>query len=320
MPAARGVVVTTGARLHFGFYGLATGPRRYGGLGLYIDKPGYRIVFRRSDSPRIRGCQAGRAGEILRRVLDVLGLSVSVDIELKECVDEHVGLGSTTQLTLAILSGVARIEGADVDLVSAARRLGIGARSGVGLWGYRYGGLIVDAGVKPPYRGPATLLARYMFPSNWVVGVVIPGSVWRVSGEEEERLLASLPEPPESLYYRALEIVFRRLLPAVVERDFMEFAESVEELDKINGKVFAPVQKGVYACREAELAVKLLKDHGGLGVGQSSWGPAVYSFYDSVKEARETLTSVREELARRGVDARILVTTARNSGARVEPL
>ena len=320
MPATRGVLVSTGARIHLGFYGLATGPRRYGGLGLYIEKPMYRIVFRESDSQRVTGCQAGRAAEILRRVTGILGVRSGVHVELKECIDEHVGLGSTTQLVLSIASGVARLEGLDVDLVSLARRLGVGSPSGVGLWAYRYGGLVVDAGLKPPSPGPATLLARYMFPGNWLVGLIIPLTQYRVSGREEESMMASLPEPPEKLYYRALEIVFRRLLPAVVERDFIEFVDSVEELDKINGMVFEAVQGGVYSSKEAEAAARLLREYGARGVGQSSWGPCIYSFYERMRDAKEILMGVKEELARLGVGARIIITTARNYGARIEPL
>jgi len=89
-----------------------------------------------------------------------------------------------------------------------------------------------------------------------------------------------------SLTDRLCHLVLLGLLPAVVEHDLVSFGEAISELQEHVGNHFSPAQGGSYARPAVESVVRFLKSEGLSGVGQSSWGPAIYGFTDSPIEQR----------------------------------
>lgn len=308
------IEVETGARIHLGFYGIRPGYREYGGLGIYVGDIGYKIVVKEHEYDLVKGCQAGRVTEVINEVRTQFKTTKHYMIEVQKCIPEHVGLGSTTQLKLALYSAILRLEGIVASLEDIAVKAGVGSISGVGLYGFKYGGLIVDSGRR---RGSELVgfLTRYEFPENWYIAVVVPATRHKVFGEVEKRYMMACATN-ESSYCRALEIVFRRLLPAVVERNFTDFVASVEELDKLTSNYFA-AQKGRFYCKESEVVAKALKEAGGRGIGQSSWGPTVYAFFEARKAAENAIRYVRDVAGGKFSFYYIGVLTARNYGARI---
>ena len=109
--------VGTGARLHFGFLNLSLAHERlYGGLGVALDAP--RTVLRVERADGIDAPDEVTAGYARRAVelLDVPGASVDVE----SAVPRHAGLGSGTQLALAVYAGVAGAYGLTPDHREAA--------------------------------------------------------------------------------------------------------------------------------------------------------------------------------------------------------
>src|SRR5690349_17677468 len=99
----KSVVVTTGARLHFGLlaHGQA-GCREFGGIGVMIDRPGF--VVRASVAPLdelLCGAWAGRV-ETLLAGLRTCGeggfFTGPLRLEIVQAPAAHAGLGSGTQL------------------------------------------------------------------------------------------------------------------------------------------------------------------------------------------------------------------------------
>lgn len=309
------IEVETGARIHLGFYGIRPGYREYGGLGIYIDGVGYKIIVKEHEHDLVKGCQAGRVTEVINEVRAQFKTTKHYMIEVQKCIPEHVGLGSTTQLKLALYSAILRLEGIVTSLENIAVKAGVGSISGVGFYGFKYGGLIVDSGRRQGNE-LVGLLARYEFPENWYIAVVVPATRHRVFGEVEEKYMMTYTTINESSYCRALEIVFRRLLPAVVERNFTDFVTSVEELDKLTSNYFA-AQKGRFCCKESEVVATALKEAGGEGIGQSSWGPTIYAFFETRKAAENAIKYVEEVTGNKFSFYYIGVLSARNYGARV---
>ncbi|NBP52608.1 MAG: GHMP kinase, partial [Actinobacteria bacterium] len=107
-PAPEAVEVRTPARIHIGMLSFGhAGRRAYGGVGVMLDRPG--VVLRAWRSPRFeaRGPLADRALQFARQcAVDRGGGPLSCTIEVVSAPRSHVGLGSGTQLGLAVAAAI----------------------------------------------------------------------------------------------------------------------------------------------------------------------------------------------------------------------
>jgi beta-ribofuranosylaminobenzene 5'-phosphate synthase len=316
--------VEAGARLHFGFQNLSLAHERlYGGVGATLDEP--RVVLE-ADSAESVVCTDGLVAEYAERaceLLDVAGARVRVE----ETLPRHVGLGSGTQLALATLAVVAAAHDREPNVRKRAPQLGRGGRSGVGVATFEDGGFVVDAGhpterftTAPPERGewdvPA-VVARHDLPDSWRFVLVLPDAEPGRSGESEDESMRAVVENADpSVADDVATLLVRRLLPAVAERRLEAFGDAVGALGRLNGAWYADEQGGVYRPPAGRLIDALADRPSVRGVGQSSWGPAVYGVTDA--SLAETARSVAEEaLAEAGVDGDVRVVAPRNDGARI---
>ncbi len=67
--------------------------------------------------------------------------------------------------------------------------------------------------------------------------------------------------------------------------DLDGFGEAVFEFNRRAGEPFAAAQGGAYAGPEVEAVVATIRGQGVKGVGQSSWGPSVFSVVRSAADA-----------------------------------
>ena len=157
------VSVSTSARLHFGFLDPSgRGPRPFGSFGLAIDRPRTRLGLRRGNDFKVTGVDCERAAPYLRAITASFGLATPYQLHLDEVIPAHAGLGSGTQLALAIGSAVAVLEGLPLDLTEIAARLERGKRSGIGIGTFEQGGAVLDGG--PSDGALPEVLWRVPFP------------------------------------------------------------------------------------------------------------------------------------------------------------
>jgi predicted sugar kinase len=76
-------------------------------------------------------------------------------------------------------------------------------------------------------------------------------------------------------------LVLLSLLPALVEEDCVTFGRALSEIQCINGRWFAPAQGGEFAPGASAALIARMRECGAAGVGQSSWGPAVYGIVEN---------------------------------------
>jgi beta-RFAP synthase len=292
-----GVAATTGSRLHFGPLCWGEGlPRKFGGLGLMIDRPVQRLAARPAGEWSAEGPQADRVLGWARSAAGWFGERGEVcrplRIRVEAAAPAHAGLGSGTQLALAAARLVAHFAGvADPSAADLAGATGRGKRSGVGLHGFERGGLIVEGGHATGSDRAATLpplLTRVELPESWRVLVALPGSGPGLHGKPEAEAFRRLPPFPGAMVDRLCSLVLLGILPAVAEDDLEAFGAALEEIQALVGDSFAPAQGGRYAGPAVEAVVGAFRREGLAGVGQSSWGPAVYGFarHDPEAEGR----------------------------------
>jgi beta-ribofuranosylaminobenzene 5'-phosphate synthase len=311
------VRVVAPARLHLGFLDpSATLGRRFGSIGLALDGLSTTLEAERHDALEVAGPEQDRVQALAERLARHYGLPLAARLTVDSAIPGHAGLGSGTQLALAVGHALTRLHGMDADTAELGAVLGRGRRSGIGLSLFDRGGLIVDAG-----HGAATLtpplVSRMDFP-DWPIVLVFDHAAEGLSGGAETAAFASLEPLPQSAAAHLCHLTLMRLLPALVERDFAPFAASLGEIQAVVGDHFAGVQAGRYtSSRVAEVIELMARRHGLEGVGQSSWGPTAFAVLPDADTARQVLDTLHEAFAgHSGLEFRVV--SARNHGARIE--
>ena len=299
MHDASGEVVTveSPARLHFGLLDPrgALG-RRFGGIGAPAPAITVRVSVSLAADVEAEGPDADRAAEFARRFLRHRSLGGGARVRVERAIPPHSGLGSGTQLGLSIARALAELHGESATAPELARAVGRAKRSAVGTWTFDRGGFVVEGGRRADREddtGP--LLARLSFPPTWRCVVALPDAPSGVSGSAEAHAFASLPLPAERDVERVSHLVLMAMLPALADRDIGAFGTALTEVQEINGRWFSHAQGGPFAPGASAFLVKRLREWGAAGVGQSSWGPAVYAVVDGDGAALD--------LARRAQDA-----------------
>ena len=308
------VRVAAPARLHMGMFDASgDGPRRFGGLGVAVSRPAVVVEAIASDELGVGGADAERALAVARRCRETLGEGADARVRVLEAIPAHAGLGSGTKLALAVTAALAALAGQSPDPAAMARTAGRGARSAVGLWTFALGGFVVEGGRRPGVAEPAPLLVRHAMPDEWRCVLVIPAAEPGLSGGPEEAAFADLrPDPARSA--EISQLVLTALLPALVERDLIEFGAALSRLQRLVGDAFAPVQGGTFHPQAGPFVDALLR-LGAAGAGQSSWGPAVYGLVGSEQQGHDIVRGLEPEL---GAGGRAEVVRFDNRGARVE--
>lgn len=311
------VRVLAPARLHLGFLDLdGSLGRRYGGLGLAVDRPETRIAVARARVFAATGADGERALRLARKLAAALGLDRAYAVDAESAIPAHAGLGSGTQLALAIGAALLTLAGRPPSSETLAEIAGRGARSAIGMAAFDGGGFIVDGG-RGAGGGSPPILVRLDFPGEWRVLLVLDRRAEGVHGEKEARAFANLRPFPGSLAGHLCRLVLMRVLPSLVERDIAAFGAGVAEIQAAAGAHFAPAQGGTsWSSPSVGRIVERLGAAGAVGLGQSSWGPTGFAFAESEDAARRLYETAAEAARAEGLE--IVIARGRNAGARFE--
>lgn len=295
------VFVEAAARLHFGVLDLGRSRGRwFGGLGTAAPAPTLLVSASAASALHAEGEDAQRATEFAARFLAHHGIRGGANVVVHRALPRHAGLGSGTQLAMAVACALATLYGVDGDAPALARAVGRARRSAVGTWTFAGGGLVVEGGRRPDGHGCGPLLARLPFPPAWRCVVAVPDGAPSIAGLDEDAAFDHLPTPAEHEVARVAHLVLLSLLPALAEGDVITFGAALTNLQEITGRWFAPVQGGPFAPGLTTELVHRMSEWGACGVGQSSWGPAVYGIVGDRDAAAQLAERVRSVLRTAG--------------------
>jgi len=318
------VEVRTPARLHLGMmsFGVAD-TRSFGGVGVMIDRPGTHVRLRRAARFEARGPQAERALRFARGCAQAWNLGdATCSIEVVAAPRSHVGLGSGTQMGLAVAAGMRHLflrspepdepatpahpaepeVGADEhdwlfdvhDAIDLARVVGRGRRSCVGVYGFSRGGLIIESGRRMPTppagdddatREFSPMVARVRLPSAWRCVVIIGRDAVGLHGDAEKAAFGVLPPVLKEVSAELARIALLEMLPAAVEGKFAEFSAAVRSYGEMAGRPFEQESRRLPHAEATANLLELLAELGAPGSAQSSWGPAVMACCPSLEAA-----------------------------------
>jgi beta-ribofuranosylaminobenzene 5'-phosphate synthase len=308
------VTVTAPARLHMGFLDMGGSlGRKFGSIGVGINEIATRLSLVRAEVLSAEGPGAERALAAAGKFSAVVGRPCSAAIRIDKAIPGHVGLGSGTQLGLAVGVGLARLYGLDHSARDVAPMLERGARSGIGIAVFDQGGLVVDGG-----RGAETVippvLCRMELPADWRFIIILDHRDQGLHGTAELQAFRELPVFPAEEAARLCHWLLMRGLPAAAEGNIHNFGAVITELQRSVGDHFAPAQGGRFTSRHVDSALGFLASRGAVGIGQSSWGPTGFCLVENPALAETRLAEVR---ARFGdwPHLEFLIGTARNQGA-----
>lgn len=320
------VEVRAPARWHLGMMSFGVpGARSFGGVGVMIDRPGVRVRLRLAERFEARGPLAERAIRFARSCVDAWGGAsgqpAGCAIEVLAVPRSHVGLGSGTQLGLAVAAGMRHLLDPPAvdehpaqphpaeeelkasehewffetsDALELARAAGRGRRSCVGVYGFSRGGLIVEAGRTVAAMGQpeddatrpfSPMVARVRLPSTWRCVVIVPRDIVGLHGDEEKAAFSRLPPVPVEVSAELARIALLELLPAAVEGRFADFATAVGRYGVMAGKPFEQESQRLPHAEATRQLIELLAELGVPGAAQSSWGPAVMACCESLEAA-----------------------------------
>ena len=328
------IVVRTSARLHLGLLDNNGGlGRLYGSIGLAVNQPNLLLKAANADALKVEGLDRKRVREYAQRFIRKYDLPSGVYLKLESGIPAHVGLGSGTQLALAVGTALARLFRRKIGLQEIALAVGRGAHSGIGISIFRHGGFVLDGGRRiisadPESEGIAAferklekdrippVLFQRSIPKGWYFVMAIPKTEPGLSGKKEDDAFLKLPRAPSTLVEKISRTLLIQMLPALVEKDIAHFGRALTRIQLMVGDCFASVQGGRFANPVSEKMVDFMLSRGAAGIGQSSWGPTVYGLIGGKSKAQKLLSSCRSYLDTLG-GGQVFVVQPENQGARV---
>jgi beta-ribofuranosylaminobenzene 5'-phosphate synthase len=313
------VFVESPARLHFGLLDLRGSlGRRFGGVGAAAPAPTLLVSATRADRLAVAGEDCERATEFARQFLEYHGAADrGARLNVHRTLPRHAGLGSGTQLALSVARALAALYGFPVDVTELARAVGRAQRSAIGTWTFGGGGLVVEGGRRNTNGPVAPLLSRLPFPATWRCVVAVPECAPAINGSAEAAAFARLPAPSEHDVERVAHLVLMALLPALAEGDLATFGSALTSIQEITGRWFTEIQGGTFAQGPTVELVRKMIEWGVPGVGQSSWGPAVYGIVEGEEASVRLADRVRDALSATGTTGSVFSGPFRREGARV---
>ncbi|MBM3578958.1 MAG: GHMP kinase [Alphaproteobacteria bacterium] len=315
MPAS--VSIAASARLHLGFLDMNGGlGRKFGGVGMALDAPATRLTLTPADENSVEGPESARAAALLERAQDALGVSRRHRLTIEDAIPAHAGLGSGTQLALAVSAALRRLEGLPHDPAADAALMARGARSGLGAGLFQSGGVVVDGG-RGPHTSTPPVVARAEFPNAWRVLLICDPDAVGLHGADERDAFAELPPFDAATSGEVCRLVLMQILPALAEEDLAPFGAAVTRIQQLVGDHFAPAQGGRrFTSAKVEATVARLLGDGATGGGQTSWGPTGFVFVDSDAAASRLIGRHGAQARNEGLD--ITIHRGRNRGAKID--
>jgi len=311
------VYVKTPARLHFGLIDLNGDlGRMFGGLGVGINRPNVVLEAEKSGNLAVTGEKTEQVKTLAKKFLEAYNIKSSVAVNVKQVIPEHSGLGSGTQLALAVATALAKLFDVKASVQELAEAMGRGRRTSVGTTIFEQGGFVVDGGkTTSEKRFPATIF-RQPFTLDWSFVVAVPNVGKGLAKSEETAAFKALTPMKSEDAGKMCRLTMMKLLPALVERDIEGFGEALTQLQIVIGDYFAEVQGGTYFSQTVSDGIALLQKLGVHGAGQSSWGPAFYGV--TQKENAKQIEGKVKAFLKKSVGGQVFTAKANNRGAYIK--
>ncbi len=326
------VQVSASARIHVTLIDMnGTRGRVDGSVGFAVRDPCLRIaVSRRPGGPVVHADSEStrqRVANELVRAAQALDVKPDLDVRVESMIPAHQGLGSGTQLRLALLQAVGTLHGRPFSPADLGRAAGRGGTSGIGIHCFAAGGIVIDGGHTVASK-PAFLPSRFaegapippvLFahpaPPEWSVVLAMPERAGGLEGAAERDFMIANTPVPLAEVQAVSHTVLMGLMPAVVERDLTAFGQALTTLQDVGWKRCHWARPELAPWRSL---VDVVVAAGAGGAGLSSTGPLVYGVFDSsLIDAATMAERVSQAAHKRGLPLQWVRTTPFGESANI---
>ena len=319
------VTIRTPARLHLGLLDMnGELGRLYGSIGVAIEGPNVVLDADLQNTGEaselvVDGLEQERVTTCAQHFLKRYSIPGKVHLNLRSSIPAHVGLGSGTQLALAVGMALTQLSGLQLSVTELSLMMKRGIHSGIGIAIFQQGGFVVDGGHPIVNGHPAVppVIFRHAMPEDWLFVVAIPKVHLGLSGHDELLAFQTLPPAPVPLVEKICRLLVMQLLPALIEKDIVEFGQALTQIQQLVGDSFAAVQGGQYASTLSGQIIAYMLERGAQGAGQSSWGPTAFALVQGERQAQLLENETREFLESHG-GGEVFHIYPDNFGARLE--
>ena len=316
------VYVKTPARLHLGLIDMNRELSRvFGGLGIGINYPNVILEASQSNKIKIIGERKELSEKYVKRFLEKYEVQKKFCLEVKSVIPEHSGLGSGTQLALAIAKALAKLSNIEASIQDLSLKMGRGKRTGVGTAIFDQGGFVVDGGKTiDNTTGKIGKLSPLIFsrsvPEDWRFVVVIPDVKKGLANIKELVAFQEVPIMRSEDVGIICRLILMKLLPSLIEDNIKNFGEALTKIQITVGKSFSSVQGGIFSSTIVEEGIEYLIKLGAYGAGQSSWGPTFYGL-TNINEAPNLKNKMIEFLEKK-TGGIVFIAEPNNKGAYIK--
>jgi beta-ribofuranosylaminobenzene 5'-phosphate synthase len=327
--------ITTPCRIHLslidenGYTG-----RVDGGIGLMLDRP--NVIFEASNSATQFKIEANKyyresieiINEKASRVFKTFNISnKNYHFYLRRYYPSHVGLGSKTQLSLAIAMAIAKLKNLNTTISDLTKIVERGGTSGIGWKGFDCGGFILDGGhdfgigkEKETFlpssasftANPAITILRYPIPENWRFVLAIPNLKKGAYGDEEVSIFSNYAPIPKEEVNEVSHQILMKVIPGILKNNLNCFGEGLKRIQNIGfKKIEINLQHNI-----VKNLLNFLNDYGIKAFGMSSFGPSVIGITETDSEAKDLFEAIHKFL--RNIGGHIYICKPNNIGAKIE--
>lgn len=305
------------ARLHMGFIDLSASlGRKFGSIGVALNEINTHISISSASELCSVRLQSERALECVRQLCGLLNVSDKLQLDIKSLIPEHVGLGSGTQMSLAVGMALNAYYDLNLQVRDIAVLTSRGARSGIGIATFERGGLVVDGG-----RGEKTLtppvISQMTVSEEWRFLLVFDDADQGLHGLDEINAFKELPPFSSKEAARLCYLLMMQGLPALAENQLNLFGDVITQLQNSVGEHFSGAQGGgIFTSKNVSEAIHFLQVQGAVAIGQTSWGPTGFCLVDNKVLADKLEQQVNEKF-KNFTNIKIMQASVRNSGGEV---